>query len=95
MGEDYYPNFYWQMKAQLVREIRDAQTWSNKVDAFNALMNVNPTGGKPLSGKTAVKSPKQKARSLSTTGILKICSDLQTCSQTQCFPHRTEQNCLT
>ena len=44
MGEDYYPNFYWQMKAQLVREIRDAQTWSNKVDACNALMNVNMIG---------------------------------------------------
>ena len=44
MEKDYYPNFYWQMKAQLVREIRDAQTWSNKVDACNALMNVNMTG---------------------------------------------------
>ena len=42
--EKYYPDFYWQMKAQLVREIRDAQTWSDKVDTYLALLNINHVG---------------------------------------------------
>lgn len=42
--KDNYPEFYWQMKAQLVREIRQAQTWSNKVEACKALINVNLVG---------------------------------------------------
>ncbi|MFH2029644.1 MAG: hypothetical protein ABIJ40_03330 [Bacteroidota bacterium] len=42
--EKYYPDFYWQMKAQLVREIRDAQIWSDKVDTYLALLNINRVG---------------------------------------------------
>lgn len=40
MSRDGYPTGYTQLKGQLVREIRDAATWSDMVDAGDALFQV-------------------------------------------------------
>jgi len=42
--KDNYPNFYWQVKEQLVREIREAQRWSAIEEAALALMHVDLMG---------------------------------------------------
>ena len=38
--KDYYPSFFWQTREMLVREIRDAQTWSGVESAALALLKV-------------------------------------------------------
>jgi len=42
--KDYYPDFFWQTREVLVREIRDAQRWCAVEDAAYALIKVIRTG---------------------------------------------------
>ena len=44
--EDYYPDFFWQTREALVREIRDAQRWSSIQEATLALLKVIRVGEK-------------------------------------------------